>query len=227
MSLAGDLVLVTTDPDSGRSLIGSTESDPVLGGAVLVDLVLAERCAVEGPPKRARLRVVSTVPVGTVAHDRALALVKPDRDHKVASLVPRLGKGARQPLLDQLVAEEALAPRQEKVLRFFTATRYDVVDTVRRDQVLAPVRAVLLGDAEPDDATGPLVGLLSAGGVVSRLVDRSERRDAVARAKEVARGDWAGAATSAAVAAASSAVTAAVTAAVVVAAADGGAAASS
>ena len=61
--MAGDLVLITTDPTSGQSLLGSTETDPVLGGAR----------EVEGAPKWARLRVVSTVPIGTPAHDRARA----------------------------------------------------------------------------------------------------------------------------------------------------------
>ncbi|WP_160158279.1 hypothetical protein [Nocardioides sp. SLBN-35] len=34
MSMAGDLVLITTDPTSGQSLLGSTETDPVPGGAL-------------------------------------------------------------------------------------------------------------------------------------------------------------------------------------------------
>ncbi|MDQ6525397.1 GPP34 family phosphoprotein [Nocardioides sp. LHD-245] len=223
MTVAGDLVLITTDPVSGRSLLGGTETDPVVGGALLVDLVLAGRCAVVGPPKRARVRVVTTTPVGSAAHDGALARLRPGRDVKAATVVPRLGKGARQRLLGQLVAEEALAPRREKVLWVFTTTRYDVVDIARRDALLAPVLAVLLGRAEPDEVTGPLVGLLSSGGAVPRLVGGPDRRAAVRRAKDVARGEWAGAAVNAAVASANAAVTAAVTAAVVASAAGGAA----
>ncbi|QSR27076.1 hypothetical protein CFH99_15730 [Nocardioides aromaticivorans] len=57
------------------------------------------------------------------------------------------------------------------------------------------------------------------------LVPAPERRAAVRRAKEIAKGDWAGSAARAAVVAASSAASAAVSAAVVVAASgDGGAA---
>ncbi|MCR1783354.1 GPP34 family phosphoprotein [Nocardioides carbamazepini] len=223
MTVAGDLVLITTDPLSGRSLLGSTETDPVVGGALLVDLVLAERCEVVGPPKRARVRVLTTTPLGSAVHDRALAGLRPGHDARAATVVPRLGKGARRRVLDQLAAEEAVAPRREKVLGVFSRTRYDVVDIARRDAVLAPVLAVLLGRAEPDEATGPLVGLLSSGGAVSKLVAGPDRRAAVRRAKDVARGEWAGAVTNAAVTAANAAVTAAVTAAVVAAAAGGAA----
>ncbi|TWG94220.1 Golgi phosphoprotein 3 GPP34 [Nocardioides sp. J9] len=216
MSLATDLVLLTTDPATGRSMFGSNETGPVLGGALLVDLVLAERVEVDGPPRRARVRLVTGRPVGSAPHDRALALVRPGKEPRASSLVPRLGKGARAGLLDQLRAEEALAPRTERALGIFPVTRHDVVDVARRERVLAAVRAVLLGHVGPDEVTGPLVGLLHAGGVVKRLVAQPERRGAVRRAKEVAKGDWAGSAARAAVVAASQAATAAVSAAVAV-----------
>lgn len=225
MSLATDLVLITTDPATGRSLLGSNETDPVLGGALLVDLVLAERAEVEGVPKKARVRLVSGRRLDSPPHDRALARLKPGRDPRASTLVPKLGRGARSLLLDQLVAEEALVPRRARVLGVFPTTRYDVVDPARRDRLVGSLRAVLGGQVPPDDVTGPLVGLLQAGGVVKRLVPDPERRAAVRRAKEIAKGDWAGSAAKAAVVAASSAASAAVSAAVVVAASgDGGAA---
>ncbi|NYI43118.1 hypothetical protein BJ993_000198 [Nocardioides aromaticivorans] len=225
MSVASDLVLVTIDPVTGRSLLGSSETDPVLGGALLVDLVLAERADVRGAPRKARVRLVTGRPLDSLPHDRALARLRPGRDPRASALVPRLGKGARALVLEQLVAEEALAPRRARVLGVFPTTRYDVVDPARRERLVASVRAVLAGQVPPDDVTGPLVGLLQAGGVVKRLVPAPERRAAVRRAKEIAKGDWAGSAARAAVVAASSAASAAVSAAVVVAASgDGGAA---
>lgn len=225
MSVASDLVLITTDPATGRSLLGSAETDAVVGGALLVDLVLAERAEVEGPAKKARVRLVTARRMESAPHDRALARLRPGRDPKASALVPKLGKGARALLLDQLVAEEALAPRRARVLGVFPTTRYDVVDAERRERLVALLGAVLAGQVPPDEVTGPLVGLLHAGGAVKRLVTGPERRAAVRRAKEIAKGDWAGSAAKAALIAASSAASAAVSAAVVVAASgDGGAA---
>lgn len=223
MTIAADLVLISVDPDSGRSLLGPSESDPVVGGAVLVDLVLAERCAIEGVGKKARVRLVDPRPIGSAPHDKALERVRPDKAPRASSVVPKLGRGTRTLLLDQLVTEGALGATPEKVLRIFPSTRHHVVDHGRRDALVATVLRVLRGEEDPDEATGPLVGLLSAGNAIRRLVPKEERKAAVRRGREIARGEWSGAAAQAAITAASSAVTAAVTAAVATSAAgDGG-----
>lgn len=221
MGVAADLTLISIDPETGKSLLGSTESEPVTGGSALVDLVLAERCEVNGDGRKARVRLVSPVSLDDAALDHALSRIKPDRDHKASSLVPRIGKGTRPLVLDQLVAEGALAPRREKVLGLVPVVRYDVIDSVRRDALVAGVVAVLVGQAEPDDATGPLIGLLWAGNIIKRIVPGPERAAAVKRAKVIAKGDWAGAASKAAVAATNAAVTAAVTAAIIASSAGG------
>ncbi|MCX6400197.1 MAG: GPP34 family phosphoprotein [Propionibacteriales bacterium] len=221
MGVAADLTLVALDPATGKSLLGSTESEPVTGGAALVDLVLAERCTVEGEGRKARVRLVDATPLGDVALDHALSRIKPGRDHKASSLVPRIGKGTRALVLDQLVAEGALAARREKVLGLVPVVRHDVVGSGRRDLLVAGVVAVLLGQAEPNDATGPLIGLLWAGNVIKRIVTGPERPAARKRAKVISRGEWAGTASQAAIAATNAAVTAAVTAAVVAASAGG------
>ncbi|NGZ99441.1 GPP34 family phosphoprotein [Nocardioides sp. W3-2-3] len=101
MTIASDLVLLTLDPTTGRSLLGSTATVPVLGGAVLVDLVLAERCAVEGDPKWAKARLLSGAPLGSAPHDRALTRLKPGSEVRVRNLVPRIGKRVREDVLDQ------------------------------------------------------------------------------------------------------------------------------
>ncbi|MEV5001670.1 GOLPH3/VPS74 family protein [Nocardioides sp. LML1-1-1.1] len=225
MTIASDLVLLTIDPATGRSLLGSTATGPVLGGAVLVDLVLAERVAVDGDPKWAKAALVSGTSVGSVPHDRALARISPGSHPRVRNLVPRLGRKVRDDVLDVLVAEQAVVARKEKALGLFPVTRYDVRDTARRDRVLDRVRAVLAGGA-PDETTGPLVALLQAGDVVKKLVPKDERRAAVRRAKEVVQGDWAGTAVRQAVVAATTAATTAISASAMVAASGGGAASS-
>lgn len=220
MTIASDLVLLTIDPTSGSNLLSSTATRPVLGGAVLVDLVLAERVAVDGDPKWAKAALVSGTPTGSPPQDRALARIAPGSHSRVRNLVPKLGKKVREDVLDQLVAEQVVTQRREKVLGLFPVTRYDVRDTARRDQALAGVRAVLAGEP-PSETTGPLVALLQAGDVVKKLVPKDERRAAVRRAKEIGKGDWAGTAVRQAVAAATSAATAAITASTVAASSGG------
>lgn len=139
MGIADDLVLITTDPRNGRSLLGSTEADAVLGGALLVDLVLAERCAIEGETKKAKVRLVDPTPLGRAAPDQALGRLRPDKQPKASSVVPKLGKGSRPLLSDELVAAGALSARREKMIGLFPVTYYDVIDPARHQRVLGAV----------------------------------------------------------------------------------------
>lgn len=221
MAIAEELVLIAVDPIKRRSLLGSGAADAVVGGAVLVDLVVAERCEVDGPAKKARVHTTSTTPLGSPVHDRALSRLKVGQRQPASRLVPRLGKGAHAGVLAALVAEGELVATRHQRLGFLTVTRYDIPDPARRDALLAEVRRVLVGEVEPDERTGPLVGLASAGDLVKHLVPGEQRKAATRRAKAIAKGDWAGTAAAAAVAAASAAATAAATAAIVAASAAG------
>ena len=57
VSTAEDFLLIATDPDSGKPMIDSTQSDPVLGGAILFDLVAAGRLSLDGEGRKARVVV--------------------------------------------------------------------------------------------------------------------------------------------------------------------------
>lgn len=73
----------------------------------------------------------------------------------------------------------------------FPVTRWPVVDSVRRDNLLRLIASSLLHDQEADDSTGPLIGLLAASGKLPLVVDKPELKAAKARAKVIAEGDWA------------------------------------
>ena len=215
MGTAIDLALITIDPESGRSLLGLSESDAVFGGAILVDLALAGRLDITGSGAKARVRLANADPIADDALDQALVRLKPNLNPKASALVPRLGKGARPRLVEQLIAERAVRARTHKVLGLFPVTRHTVIDQGRRQEIAGAVVDVLTGRTDPDDATGPLIALMSVGNVVKQVVPPSERKTAVRRAKKIAEGEWAGAASKAAIDAANTAVAAAMTASIV------------
>lgn len=215
MSTISDLVLLTTSAESGRSMISSTAADAVLGGAIMVDLVAAGRITVEGEKRRTRAHLVDPSPLGDPVAEAALQRVRGRKPLKPASLVTRLGKGARRAQYDDLVTSGVLAERHERILGLVPVTRYDVVDTARHTALVGSVRAVLLDGAAADATTGPLVGLLAAANLVKVVVPNREAKRARARAEEIAEGDWASKAVRDAITAAEAAVAAAVTAATV------------
>jgi hypothetical protein len=210
MSTAGDLLLLATDPTSGKSKIGSMESDAVLGGAMLYDLVEIGRLALEGDGRKARVVVVDRAPVADPALEAAFARVRDRKPAKAQNLVTRLGKHGQKNLYSALAAEGAVRARDEKLLGIYSLTRHDVLAGVRRDELLRRIRASLLQVQPPDEETGPLIGLLSAGSLVKFVVDKPDRKRAKKRAEEIAEGDWASESVRAAIRAANAAMTAAI-----------------
>ena len=210
MSTAGDLLLLTTDPTSGKSTIGSMESDAVLGGAMLYDLVELGRLALEGKDKKARVAVADRAPVPDPALEAAFARVRDRKPAKAQNIVTRLGKHGQKNLYSALAAEGSVRARDKKLFGIFPLTRHDVLAKVRRDDLLRRIRASLLQGQPPDDETGPLIGLLSAGNLVKFVVDRPDRKRAKKRAAEIAEGDWASESVRAAIRAANAAMTAAI-----------------
>jgi hypothetical protein len=215
VSTLTDLVLLTTEPQSGRSKTSSAAPDAVFGGAVLLDLVAAGAVALVGEGKRARVEVVDASLRADPVLEAGLARLRDRKPAKAQSAVTRLGKHARRVAYEALTASGQVRPREDHVLGMFPVTRHDVVDLAGREELLTGVRAVLLQDQPADGRTGPLVGILHAGDLLGVVVDKPDRKRAKERAKEVSRGDWAAEGVRQAIAAANMAVMTAVMAAVV------------
>ena len=208
MSTAENLLLIVTDPLTGKPQIDSMKADPVLGGAHLLDLVAAGYLALDGVSRKARVVVVSHAPVGDPVLEQAFARVRNRGRQTPQNTVTRLGKQARKKVYASLVAKGRMRVRPAKVLGIFPVSRHEVVDTARRHDLVNRVRACLLHDQPADAETGPLIGLLAAADLTKLLVDKPDRKRAKARAKVIAEGDWASEGVRKAIQAAQSAVTA-------------------
>ena len=213
MTTAEDLLLIVTDPESGKPQLDSIKADPVIGGAHLLDLVAAGRISLDGQGRKARVVVDSHAPVDDPLLEQAFARVRNRGRQTSQNTVTRLGKHGRKQVSAALVAKGRLRQRPAKALGIFPLSRYDVVDTGRRNDLVNRVRASLLHGQPADGETGPLIGLLSAADLTKLLVDKPERKLAKERAKVIAEGDWASEGVRKAIQAAQSAVTAGIVAA--------------
>ena len=213
MITAEDLLLIVTDPESGKPQLDSTKADPVIGGAHLLDLVAAGHLALDGEGRKARVVVSSHAPVGDPVLEAAFARVRNRGRQSPQSAVTKLGKQGRKRVYAALVAKGQMRARPAKALGIFPLSRYDVVDTARRHDLVNRVRASLLHDQPADAETGPLIGLLYAADLTKLMVDKPERRQAKARAKAICEGDWASEGVRKAIQAAQAAVTAGIVAA--------------
>lgn len=213
MSTAEDFLLIATDPASGKRLLDSMRDQPVMGGAFLLDLVASGHLTLEGEGRKARVVVQNTAPVADPLVEQAFGRVRNRGRQKPQSVVTKLGKWGRKRTYEALTTKGVVTRRPAKVLGIFPLTRYDVLDTARRDDLRGRIHASLLHGQPTDPETAPLIGLLSAADMTKIVVDKPDRKVAKARAKELAEGDWASEGVRKAIQAAQAAITASIVAA--------------
>lgn len=216
MLIAEDLLLLLLDDEKG-TVAASDKVQPLLGGALLLELAMAERVVVAERTSRwssAKVAVAGT-PLGEPLLDEAMARVA-EKPRSAQDLVDRLGKGLKDRLLERLADRGLVHRREGKVLGLFPHTTWPATDARHEQEVRARLHDALVVGLTPDERTSALVALLVAIDHAHKVVDRGDvpARDVKRRAKEIAEGAWAADAVKDAVAAAQAAMVAAVTASV-------------
>jgi hypothetical protein len=145
------------------------------------------------------------VTTGRAPSDEQLApLLGSVHDRRPKSAVQRLAGRSmsggpvgrlRDDLVAGLAARGALERREHRVLGLFTTVRWvPGPEAVARDGVTARLRAALTGTGVPDPRTAALVSLLLAAEALPRVLPDLERKALKRPAREIAEGEWAGAA---------------------------------
>jgi hypothetical protein len=214
--IAEDLLLLLLDDEKG-TVAASDKVQPLLGGALLLELPMAERVVVAERTSRwgsAKVAVAGT-PLGEPLLDEAMARVA-EKPRSAQDLVNRLGKGLKDRLLERLADRGLVRRREGKVLGLFPHTTWPATDARHEQEVRGRLHDALVVGLTPDERTSALVALLVAIDHAHKVVDRGDvpARDVKRRAKEIAEGAWAADAVKDAVAAAQAAMVAAVTASV-------------
>ncbi|GIF08096.1 GOLPH3/VPS74 family protein [Actinoplanes siamensis] len=193
MNLLEELTLLAHD-QLGRRVIDNTRIDHGLGGALLLELVLAERIDV------ADRRVVTRGdgPLGDALLDEALDRIAADRrSRKPVDWVKRLAKGARHRVIERLVAAGALRVERTPVLGIFSRTRYPGAhgaEPAARAEARERLRGAILGSGPVLPRTAALCALVAATELDRKLFADLDRKLVRARLKEIGQGEWAAAA---------------------------------
>lgn len=191
MTVAEDFMLLVTDPTTARCRLSSMITDIALGGATLIDLIDAERIAIQGEKRKARVTLVDPNPTGNTVIDEAIFRLQSKGPMRAQSAVRVLGKKMKQPLYEALSAHGLVRREPHKALGLFSTGRWPVIDSTRREDLIRRIQESLLHNQDADAETGPLIGLLAASDKLRIVVDRPEHKVAKARAKVIAEGDWA------------------------------------
>jgi hypothetical protein len=190
LTIGEQLLLLSLDETKGSVVHQASQSlDLGLAGAGIMDLTLRGRLRTEGK----HLLVADATPTGDEMLDEALGAIGTSRRPRDArhwvSALQKAVKHQRRRLAGRLVLGGVLGEEEHRVLGVFATTRYPVLDTERLSEVRDHVRRTVLGETDVTPATGVLVSLASACGVLDRLFTREERREARRRAREIARGE--------------------------------------
>jgi hypothetical protein len=168
MLLAEALLLLLLDDEKGTESGWVTAADHGLAGALLLELGDARPSS---PALAAAWDVVHS-------EDRSIK-------HWVNKLPGKL-KPIRGTVASGLVERGVLDEQRHKRLGLFPSVRYPALDPRPEAELRAQLRAVLVDGAEPSPYIASLLGLLVPLDLVKRVVDRSERKQATARAKAIA-----------------------------------------
>lgn len=224
MLIAEELLLLLTDDTSGKPVVGSTELEHGLAGAVLLELAMSGRVDVEpgrGFGRKERLVVTDGSAVGEPVLDEALRRIAQKPGRKPETVLGALRKGLRDNLYERLATQGVLRAERTKVLGLFAATHWPTVDPSCGARLRQALYDTLVVGREPAPPVAALVSLLFALRAIPKVVergpdhmarmDRTERKRVQARAKQISEGAWAAAAVRRAVDAVNAATVAAIT----------------
>ena len=196
--IAEDLLLLLTDDRSGKLLVAANQADIALGGALLVELALAQRvdvAAEDGIVRKGRLLVKDAGPTADSLLDEALRQIAAKQGRTPKNVAAALGKGVRARLHERLAERGLLHEETAKILGVIPSQRWPSSDTTHEDSVRALLAAALRAGSTDDAHTAGLVSLLHALKAVTKVVDPARlgigKREMNANAKRIADGDWA------------------------------------
>lgn len=191
MTVGEDFLLLATDPESGKNRLGSLVGDIALGGAILIDLIRADRIELTGSKSKTRVALTDKTPVGSPVLDRAILTLRSKGPMRPQAAVRQLGKKSMEAIYEALEERGEVRLERHKVLGLFTVRRWPVVDRMSRNNLVRLVQSSLVFGLDATEQTGPLIGLLAASGKLLLVVDRPELKAAKARATVITEGDWA------------------------------------
>jgi len=183
-----------------------------LGGAILSELLLEGRIAIEESKKKL-VNLVSAASLDEPVLDEALAKLAAARRRRRASAWVGSFAGMRRlrhRVAEGLCRRGILKDSEDTVLLIFKRKAYPTIDPAPERRLLGELRSAIVGGAATlDPHTAVLVALAHATGSLRAHVDRETLKRHKQRLDRITRGDLVGAATREAVQAAQAAAMAA------------------
>ncbi|MEV6487527.1 GPP34 family phosphoprotein [Actinoplanes sp. NPDC051633] len=192
MNLPEEFALIAYH-DDGTPVTDGTHLDNGLGGALLLELALAEKIDVADK----KVVVLDATPTGDRVVDDALARIAGDKPRKPKDWVSKFSKDTRRQVMAGLVASGVVREEKGKVLLVFPRTKYPAahgVEPVAETEARQRMRAAIDRSGPVEPRTAALCALIAATGMEKKVFADMDRKLVKVRLKEIGQGDWAAAA---------------------------------
>lgn len=182
LNLHESTLLLGLDDENGKFTAESTYHSYGLAAAVITDLILAERIAIEDDRIVIRTNALTD---DKLLNDVLRRLQEQKKPPKVTNwihhLVMRMGK-LRPLAIEQLIRRGILERKEEKILWVFNVDRYPSRDVTPENRLRTRLHRILFEAAEPDTRERLLLGIILASHLLPELAPtKAMRKEAKAR----------------------------------------------
>ncbi|MFJ7269687.1 GPP34 family phosphoprotein [Streptomyces sp. NPDC099050] len=190
ITLAEEVMLLSLDDESG-SVKQRQSANWAVAGALLLELVLAERVRVSGK----YFELVEAPPTGEELLDGRIESIRAwmgGRTRRRVSewLTKDQAKSVGQ-VVERLVGRGVVVEERRKALGVFPVRRYPETDGAAERELRARLASAVAEGAEPDERTASLVAVIHAAGLHGLAFPGIPRKEITARTAEIAEGHWA------------------------------------
>ncbi|MER5176988.1 GPP34 family phosphoprotein [Streptomyces sp. NPDC002896] len=187
-TLTEELALLLLN-DSGRSTVDLGRCRRAVGSAILLDLVRADRIAIESPADA----LPGVLPVvrdgaatGDPVLDKALETLG-GRQIRLERVTETIGRDCWPPLLESLVGRGLLRQEEGRLLGLVRTHAWPLVDHAYKREAVGRVRGAVIERRQQDEPTLLLVMLLHSAGALAAVLPGEDRETVEARAGRLVR----------------------------------------
>ena len=189
-------VLLLALKDEQGTIVSGSNYTFAMAAALLAELLLRKRIAVDDSKKRKLVDCVDPTPVGDPLVDKALERIRTAK--RRASMQTWVGRLSNRDNLKhgtarRLCAKGILRADEDKVLLLFKRRIYPESDPAAERELTARLERAIFGDSrEVDPRTVVLLSLADAAGLLAHAFDKKELKRRKMRIEQVVNGEMTG-----------------------------------
>jgi hypothetical protein len=182
--------------DEEGTIASGTMYQYAIGAAILAELLLNQRIALDESRKKKLVNLISPTPLGEPLLDQCLEKIgNVKRRASLQTWVSRFAgvKNLKHRVARQLCDRGILRASEDKILLLFTRKIYPEINPEPERRLIERLRQAIFTDSRDIDArTVVLVSLADGTGLLKEAFDKKELKGRKARIKEISNGEITG-----------------------------------